>query len=435
MREAGFVSTGLTWLDQLLGKLRVGENVVWEIEAGAPMEAFVRAFLRDRAEEQQRKSVCVSFNHSPVTMKEKLGDLFDQPQLILVDCFTDGKGRGDPVFARFYDTGMAEDLAHVVRVREPANVDAFIAAINQIETEAGEGARYVFDSLTGMQDLWIDPARAYRFFTYACPRLYDLRTVAYWILQKEAHTASFRANLQHVTQVAIELAHSEGGHTLKLVKAGGRALGAEDELPQRYGVVQGELRLVTDSRRELQRLGRAIRAARSRRGLSQSELGETLGVTASTISQVENGLIALSLPNLLGAARELDLNLAPIFTPRRAVQDPVSIMRQRDRPRTQVAGSKRRPAYLENLRDLETESDLDPMLVTIPSGVRLAKHFSTRKGAEFGLLLSGELEMEIAGQSRTLRSGDAIYLHRDAPSAWSNKGADDAELIWVVVTK
>lgn len=429
------VSTGIIWLDRLLGKLRVGENVVWEVEAGAPVEAFIRAFLQERVGDAKRKSVCVSFNHSPITMKEKLGDLFDHPQFILVDCFTDGKGRGDPVFARFYDTGMAEDLAHVVRVREPGDVDAFIAAINQIEAEAGEGAKYVFDSLTGMQDLWADPTRAYRFFTYACPRLYDLRTVAYWILEKDAHSASFRANLKHVTQVAIELSRIEGGHTLQLVKAGGRTLGAEDELPQRYEIVQRELRLATDSRRELLRLGKAIRAARTRRGLSQAELGRLLGVTASTVSQAENGVIALSLSNLFRLVRELDLNLTPMFAPRGNAEEPVSIMRERDRPQLQLPGGRRGSVRLEQLRDPESECDFEAIMVTMPPGAKLNQHFSTHKGTEFGLLLNGEIEFEIRGENRLLQSGDAVYFHREIPTNWRNKGDDEAKLFWIIITK
>jgi transcriptional regulator with XRE-family HTH domain len=434
MDTADLFSTGVPWLDRLLGQLRIGENVVWEVEAGAPTEEFMRAFIQAGVGGDGR-AVYVSFNHSPVTMREKLGRLFEESQSLLVDCFTDGKGHGDPVFARFYDTATEKDLAHVVRVREPGEVEAFTTAINAIEGEAGSGARYVFDSLTGMDDLWADPARAYRFFTYACPRLYDLGTVAYWILEKEAHTPSFRANLKHVTQVAIDLSHSERGQTLQVVKAEGRALGADEELPQRYELEGGELRLAADSRRELLRLGKAIRAARLKRGLSQAELGTLLGVTASTVSQAEHGLIALSLTNLFRLAHEVELNLAPVLMPRESSRDAVTVIRERDRARVQIGGSRRKPVWAESLGETETEGDLQPMLVIMPPGARLGKHFSLRKGAEFGLMLTGELEVEVAGQSRTLRAGDAIYLDRDTPSAWSNVGTDEASLVWVVVSR
>jgi transcriptional regulator with XRE-family HTH domain len=431
MGAGAVVSTGVGWLDQVLGQLRIGENVVWEVEAGTSVEMFVRAFLESNIKGGS-KAVYISFNHSPVTMKEKLGGLFDEPKFILVDCFTDGKGQSDPVFARFYERAESEDLAHVVRVARPGEEESFTAVINEIEGEAGIGAKYVFDSLTGMQDLWGDSTRAYRFFTYTCPRLYDLRTIAYWILEKGAHSLPFRANLKHVTQVAIDLSRSEGGHTLQVLKAEGRALSVEAETAQRYELEGNRLRLVTDGRRDLVRLGKLMRSARLRRGLSQAEVGELLGVTASTVSQAEHGAIALSLVNLLSLMRELQLNLAPVLNLAESPADPVSIMREKDRPRARLAGSRRRPVYIESLRETDALDELGAMLVIIPAGVRLKRHFSLRKGAEFGLLLAGDLEVELADSSRVLHAGDSIYLEKDTPSAWSNVGQEEARLLWLV---
>ena len=434
MRNATRVSTGVPWLDQLLGQLRIGDNVVWEVDAGTHVEAFMCAFLEANIK-GGANAVYLSFNHSPVTMKEKLGPLFDEPKFILVDCFTDGKGHGDPVFARFYESASAQDRSRVVRVGDPANIDSFTAALNAIEAKAGADAKYVFDSLTGMQDLWAETSRAYRFFTYACPRLYDLKTVAYWILEKEAHSSSFRANLKHVTQIALDLSRSQGAYTLQIVKAEGRALDAEGEAPQRYESVGDKLRLVADSRRELVRLGKLIRSARLRRGLSQAELGDLLGVTASTVSQAENGLIALSLTNLFKLARELELNLAPVLNGKELPKDAVAVMRSKDRPRSQIAGSKRKPIYIESLHDADLAGELEPVMVLMPPGVTLNKHFSLRKGAEFGVVLAGELEVEVGGKTRTLHQGDSIYLERDVPTAWSNPGTEQAELLWIVAFK
>jgi transcriptional regulator with XRE-family HTH domain/KaiC/GvpD/RAD55 family RecA-like ATPase len=434
MRYSTLVSTGVDWLDQLLGRLRIGENVVWEVDGGAHVEAFMSSLLEANIKDDAN-AVYVSFNHSPVTMKEKLGDLFDEPKFILVDCFTDGKGHGDPVFTRFYDSATGADLSHVIRVAEPANVDSFTSAINEIESKAGVGAKYVFDSLTGMQDLWADSARAYRFFTYACPRLYDLKTIAYWILEKEAHSASFRANLRHVTQVVIDLSRSEAGYTLRVIKAEGRALGGEGEAPHRYEVAGDRLRLMTDSRRDLVRLGKLIRSARLQRGMSQAELGELLGVTASTVSQAENGIIALSLSNLFSLVRELQLNLGELLGVGEGPKDSVVILREKDRTRTRLAGSKRKPVYLESLWESGEAGAPQAVIVTMPPGVKLNKHFSLRKGVEFGFVLDGELEVEVAGETRVLRQGDSIYVAEDLPGAWANPGEAEARLLWVVAGK
>ena len=82
MRSASLISTGISWLDQLLGQLRIGENVVWEVGAGTDVDVFMRAFLETEIKGDTR-AVYISFNHSPVTMKEKLGELFDEPSFIL----------------------------------------------------------------------------------------------------------------------------------------------------------------------------------------------------------------------------------------------------------------------------------------------------------------------------------------------------------------
>jgi quercetin dioxygenase-like cupin family protein len=160
-----------------------------------------------------------------------------------------------------------------------------------------------------------------------------------------------------------------------------------------------------------------------------------LGVTASTVSQAEHGLIALSLTNLFRLARELELNLAPVLSSREPSKDSVSILREKDRLSTPMAGRKRKPVRIESLREADTAGDLEPMLVIMPPGAALNKHFSLRKGAEFGLLLSGEVEVEVAGQSRLLHAGDSIYLENDVPGAWSNRGSDEAKLLWVVALR
>jgi transcriptional regulator with XRE-family HTH domain len=233
----------------------------------------------------------------------------------------------------------------------------------------------------------------------------------------------------------LDLSRVEGGYALRLVKAEGRALGAEAEAPHRYQDVRGKLNLVADSRRELLRLGKLIRAARLQRGMSQAELGDLLGVTASTVSQAENGLIALSLPNLFAVARKLELNLATVLDGREMPKDAVAIMRQKDRPRSRVAGSKRKPVYVERLRDLDLVGDVEPLMVIVAPGAKLNKHFSLRKGTEFGLLLTGHLHVEIAGRTRELQPGDSIYLENDVPSAWSNPAAEEAQLLWVVALR
>jgi transcriptional regulator with XRE-family HTH domain len=55
-------------------------------------------------------------------------------------------------------------------------------------------------------------------------------------------------------------------------------------------------------------LGAIIRETRELQGLSQGELADSIGITASVVSRIENGKGALSTDHLRGIARALGCN-------------------------------------------------------------------------------------------------------------------------------
>ncbi|MGB9596633.1 MAG: RAD55 family ATPase, partial [Candidatus Poribacteria bacterium] len=170
-------STGIEYLDNLIGGLRFGDNVVWEAGVGSYLDLFVEKFSRQSLIEGHNL-VYVSFNRSPTTIIRKLLALPNHHKITLVDAFTSGKGDNDPTFTRFYENKDISYPINTIKIDNPADISYFTKSINEIEEKNGEGTRYVFDSITGMQDLWGDEVKTYKFFTYACPRLYDLNTVA-----------------------------------------------------------------------------------------------------------------------------------------------------------------------------------------------------------------------------------------------------------------
>jgi putative transcriptional regulator len=58
-----------------------------------------------------------------------------------------------------------------------------------------------------------------------------------------------------------------------------------------------------------------VRELRAMGGLSQGELGTTLGVSRQTINSIENGRYLPSLPLALAIARCFDTSVEEIFTP------------------------------------------------------------------------------------------------------------------------
>jgi len=216
------LTTGIDGLDRLIDGLRAGDNVVWEVDSGAPADVFIRSFMK--AERLgDRHVVFVSLNRSPQAILRKHLQDIPVDRFVLVDCFTLGKGNGNEVFSDFYGSShVGSGGPRAVRVSEASSPDKVRKALEDLESEVGRNAVYVFDSITGMLELWGRDRDVLSFFAYMCPRLYDLNTVAYWILEKQAHSEQFLANLRHITQVVLEVAVSNGQATLLLRKAEGR---------------------------------------------------------------------------------------------------------------------------------------------------------------------------------------------------------------------
>ncbi len=40
------ISTGITYLDKITGGLKLGDNVVWQISDGIPVDNFIKSFFK-----------------------------------------------------------------------------------------------------------------------------------------------------------------------------------------------------------------------------------------------------------------------------------------------------------------------------------------------------------------------------------------------------
>ncbi len=55
-------------------------------------------------------------------------------------------------------------------------------------------------------------------------------------------------------------------------------------------------------------IGKRIKTAREKKGLTQEQLAEILGVTPNHISEIERGISGLSIPSLMGINQHLDIS-------------------------------------------------------------------------------------------------------------------------------
>ena len=431
MGEKIQVSSGVNQLDHLLEGLYIGDNVVWHDDAGSLASVFCLNFIRI-SQNQNKPVIYVTFDRSPRNLIEKLGSLSKNPLLTILDCFTFGKGAGSSVFLKFYEeTGRGKSCS-IVKVEDPRQMDRVVESLYDLHAPMKGDVRLVFESLTGMAELWGGEDQVLQFYSHSCPRLYELNTVAYWVMEKKAHTTRFRAQINQIAQVAIDLSIKRGTTSLTILKAEKRDL-TNFHKPHPYWVKDKAVSFDTEKRIGGGiDLGQRVKELRLKKGLSQTELAQLVGVTPSTISQVESNMIYPSLPGLLKMAEILSVEVSslfkePIDKKKRVVfsyQESVEI-KFPDLPEGSIQGKLLTP--------VDMESRIEPYLIEIPPFQTLSSHFFIPKGEEMGYLLSGELQIKLEKESYTLRPGEVICLVSGIPLEWKNVGSEAARLLWVKI--
>jgi transcriptional regulator with XRE-family HTH domain/KaiC/GvpD/RAD55 family RecA-like ATPase len=424
------VTSGLRELDELSDGLFIGDNVVWYDDVGSLASFFCLNFIR-ASHEQKKPIIYVTFDRSPKNLMDKLGNLADSPTLIILDCFTYGKGAGSVVFLNFYQKKKRSG-SQVVCVEDPRRPERVMDALYSNHAALRGDVRFVFESLTGMQELWGGEDQLLTFYTHSCPRLYELNTVAYWVLEKKAHSLRLRAQISQIAQVVIDLSVRRGTNSLTILKAEKRDPGILNK-PYPYWI--RDLGIVFESQKRSMgplKLGMRLRDLRIKRGLSQKDLADLVGVTSSTISQVESNLIYPSLPALVKIAEILSVEVGSFFQKRTDGLDRL-VFSSADAKDVRLPALSNGLVAAKRLTPLDLDTKAEPYLIEIPPGETIPAHFFIHKGEELGYVISGKLEFRMKKAVHTAESGDIISLSREAPSLWRNPGTGEAKLLWIKI--
>lgn len=175
------VSTGIKSLDKIITGLRLGDNVVWQIDEIESYRVFVRAFVK-KALEDKRRVIYIRFgNHPPLLQRSK----------------------------------------DVVEYRlDPApGFETFSVELNGIIRKEGEGAYYIFDCLSDLLSAWSNDLMVGNFFKITCPYLFELNTIAYFSILRNNHSFKTVARIRDTTQLLIDVYEYKGSsyiHPLKV---------------------------------------------------------------------------------------------------------------------------------------------------------------------------------------------------------------------------
>jgi transcriptional regulator with XRE-family HTH domain len=192
-------------------------------------------------------------------------------------------------------------------------------------------------------------------------------------------------------------------------------------------------------------VGPRLRAHREQRGLSLRELARRLGVSPSAISQIETGKSRPSVSTLYSIVSELGMSLDELFgaakpAPPAEAPPPAPTKRQASGERHVQRADSRATIDLESGVRWERltpgpDHDTDFLFVTYDVGGSSSEGNRSMRhsGHEYGLVLSGTLEVTVGFDHYVLGPGDSISFDSTVPHHLTNLGDEPVHGVWVVV--
>ncbi len=179
-------------------------------------------------------------------------------------------------------------------------------------------------------------------------------------------------------------------------------------------------------------IGPKLRQLRLRKKIALVDLGKHTGLSASMLSQLENGKLVPTLPTLARIATVFDVGLEHFFSDKRtrrtfAIVRSSERLRFPDLPDSPVPGF-----YFEVLAFGATDKSMGAYLAEFPLRDHAPNHAHQHDGAEFIHVLQGVLAVNYQSENHILKAGDSVYF--DASEAHSYCGQSDEPTRAIVVT-
>ena len=173
-------------------------------------------------------------------------------------------------------------------------------------------------------------------------------------------------------------------------------------------------------------LGNNIRSLRKIRGLTLSDLAAAVGCSIGWLSQIERGLSHPSSTDVQAISETLDCPVSLLFSsePGPEIERGYVV---RAANRKQISA---RSGLLEELLSPDLTDDFEVVRSVFAPGARLAAPV-TRPTQEVGYIVSGALDMTIAGRRFALTAGDSFRI-RGETFRWANPHCEPAVVIWII---
>ncbi len=167
MKSLNKESTGIIGLDEVINNLRLGDNVVCQIDNLRNYKYLVTEFAKNAVSKGRRVVYMRFANHEPL--------------------FNDSDG----IFT--YSLNAKEGF------------ETFSTNVHEIIKKEGLEVFYVFDCLSDLLLYWATDLMLGNFFMITCPYLFELDTIAYFAIMRDSHSFKTIARIRETTQLLLDI--------------------------------------------------------------------------------------------------------------------------------------------------------------------------------------------------------------------------------------
>ena len=165
-------------------------------------------------------------------------------------------------------------------------------------------------------------------------------------------------------------------------------------------------------------IGRKLRQLRLRKKIALVDLGKHTGLSASMLSQLENGKLLPTLATLARISMVFDVGMDHFFGHRRG-QKTFAVVRAAERLRFPDRADSPAPSYFfECLAFAAQDKGLQAYVAEFPARqeAQVQEHF--HEGAELIFILEGSVGLRFEGEEHVLQRGDSVYFDSSEPHAY-----------------
>ena len=177
-------------------------------------------------------------------------------------------------------------------------------------------------------------------------------------------------------------------------------------------------------------IGEKLKKSRNDKGMSLRELATKVDLSASFLSQIEQGKASPSIENLKKIAHTLDVRVAYLIEDE---EDDIRNIEFVKAANVRYIESIDSNIKMGLLLASNKEKNMEPIIYEIGiDGESGRDYYSHGNSEEFIYILEGELEVYVANKKYKLAKGDSLYFKSSLNHRFKNTSKKEVKALWVV---